>query len=176
MLLSPEIILTVGALVVLRAGAASGVPQVVRNAGAGRGLRTCANGNRGSPGTWEILSSPRKHPGRGYRVNNPRPDVAARSGDGSETCVVPWYRQAKETKCGGRGGRKSQCLDSTEEAGELDPRGPGGWEARHRVTRPLSGNTRRTLSLHAVSPQWRRIVQYGFVTALARSRRSERVT
>ena len=114
-----------------------------------------------------------RSPGWGYRVNNPRPDAVARSGGGSEMCVVPWYRQAKETKRGGRGGRKSQCLDSTEEAGELDPRGPGGWEARHRVTRPSAGNTWRTLSLHTVSPQCRRIVQYGFVTALARLWRSE---
>ena len=29
--------------------------------------------NRGSPGTWEILSFPRQHPGRSYRVNNSRP-------------------------------------------------------------------------------------------------------
>jgi hypothetical protein len=169
MLLSPEIILTVGALVVLTAGAMPSVPQVVRHAGAGRGLRTCANGNRGSPGTWEILSSPRKHSRTGVPGNNPRPAAVARSGGGSETCVIPWYRQAKETKRGGRGGRKSQCLDSTDEAGELDPRGPGGGEARHRVTRLSSGNTRRASNLDAVSPPRRRIVQYGFDTALARS-------
>jgi hypothetical protein len=169
MLLSLEIVLLVGAFVFLRAGATLDVPQVVRHAGAGRGLRTCANGNWGSPGTWEILSSPRKRSRMGIPGNNPRPDAAARSGVGSEICVVPWYRQAKETKRGGRGGRKSQCLDSTEEAGELDPRGPGGWEARHRVTRPSSGNTWRALNLLAVSPQRRWIVQYGFDTALARS-------
>jgi len=29
--------------------------------------------NWGSPGTWEILSSPRKIPGRSYRVTNSRP-------------------------------------------------------------------------------------------------------
>jgi hypothetical protein len=29
--------------------------------------------NGGSPGTWEILSSPRQIPGRRYRVNNSRP-------------------------------------------------------------------------------------------------------
>ena len=74
-----------------------------------------------------------RSPGRGYRVTNPRPDVAARSGGGSETCVIPWYRQAKETKRGGRGGRKSQCLDSTDEAGEQSPERTPGREARHRV-------------------------------------------
>jgi hypothetical protein len=48
---------------------------------------------------------------------------------------------AKETKRGGMGSRKSQCLDITDEAGELDPQGPGGWEARHRVTTLLARNT-----------------------------------
>ncbi len=33
--------------------------------------------------------------------------------------MLPWYRQAKETKRGEMGGRKSQRLDSTVEAGEL---------------------------------------------------------
>jgi len=30
-----------------------------------------------------------------------------------------WYRQSKETKCGERNCRKSECLDSTNEVGEL---------------------------------------------------------
>ena len=34
--------------------------------------------------------------------------------------------RAKETKCGERGGRKSESLDSTDESGELGPREPGG--------------------------------------------------
>src|SRR5208337_843653 len=114
---------------------------MVWDATAGRGRRTCANGNGGSPGTWELLSSPWKKPGWGYRVTNPRPNVAARSDGGSERCVILWYRQVKETKCGGKDGRKSQCLDSTDESGELDPHGPGGWEARHRVTTPMARNT-----------------------------------
>ncbi len=76
---------------------------------------------------------PRKKPGRGYRVTNPRPDVAARSGGGSERCVIPWYRQTKETKRGGMGNRKSQCLDITEEAGEQSPERTPWRKARHRV-------------------------------------------
>ncbi len=71
-------------------------------------------------------------PGRGYRVTNPRPDVVARSDGGSEICVIPWHRQVKETKHGGMGGRKSQCLDSTVEAGEQAPVRTPGREARHR--------------------------------------------
>ena len=33
--------------------------------------------------------------------------------------MTPRYRQAKETKCGEMGSRKSQRFDSTVEAGEL---------------------------------------------------------
>jgi hypothetical protein len=65
-------------------------------------------------------------------VTNPRPDAATRSGGGSETCVFPWYRQAKATKRGGKGGRKSQCLDRTVEAGEPAPARTPWREARHR--------------------------------------------
>jgi hypothetical protein len=82
----------------------------------------------------------------------PGPTPVTRSGGGSETCVFPWYRQAKATKRGGKAGRKSQCLDSTEEAGELGPRGPGGWEARHRVTRLLAGTTWEASNSRSVSP------------------------
>ena len=38
--------------------------------------------------------------------------------------VQPRYRQAKATKRGGRGGRKSQRFGSTVEAGELTPEDP----------------------------------------------------
>src|SRR5208283_2152928 len=71
-------------------------------------------------------------PGRGYRVTNPRPAVAARSDGGSERCVFPWHRQVKETKRGGMGSRKSQCLDSTVEAGEQTPVRIPWRKARHR--------------------------------------------
>jgi len=43
-----------------------------------------------------------------------------------------WYRQVKETKRGGRNGRKSQCLDSTVEAGEQTPVRTPWRKARHR--------------------------------------------
>ena len=46
--------------------------------------------------------------------------------------MIPWHRQMKETKRGGMGGRKSQCLDSTVEAGEQSPERTPGREARHR--------------------------------------------
>jgi hypothetical protein len=37
-----------------------------------------------------------------------------------------WYRQAKETKRGGKGDRESEHPSSTCEAGEVFPRRPGG--------------------------------------------------
>src|SRR4051794_12761042 len=50
------------------------------------------------------------NPGRSYRVTNSRPVVGASGGQGNETRVRPWYRQAKETKRGGKGGRESERL------------------------------------------------------------------
>src|SRR3989304_5111323 len=75
------------------------------------------------------------NPGRRYRVNNSGPGAMAFGRDGSETRVRPWYRQAKATKRGGRGVRKSQRLDSTVETGELGPEDPGeGSEASRNNT------------------------------------------
>ena len=45
---------------------------------------------------------------------------------GSEGRRKRWYRRAKETMRGGRGGEKSESVDSTEEAGEPTLKGPGG--------------------------------------------------
>ena len=44
--------------------------------------------------------------------------------------AAAWYRQAKETKCGGTGVEKSESADSTVEVGEPAPRGPGGGKRR----------------------------------------------
>jgi hypothetical protein len=59
---------------------------------------------------------------------------------GAKSCVIPWHRQAKETKCGGRNGRKSQCLDSTVEPGEQTPVRTPRREARHREHGIVVGN------------------------------------
>ncbi len=85
----------------------------------------------------ELGSSCRLHgriPAGATGQPTPGPPLAHAAAAGAKNSVLPWYRQTKATKRGGRDGRKSQCLDSTEEAGELGPRGPGGWEARQRVT------------------------------------------
>ena len=64
--------------------------------------------------------------------------VASRAAE-NESGMRPWYRQAKATKCGGKVGRKSQCLDSTVEAGEQSPERTPGREARHRDHGPVVG-------------------------------------
>ena len=59
------------------------------------------------PGTWEALPSSRQFPGGRYRVTNSRLVAGASDGHGNETRTRPGYRQAKETKRGGRGGGDS---------------------------------------------------------------------
>ena len=82
--------------------------------------RACTH--RGSPGTWEILSSPSLwRPGGTPGHQMPRPTSAALAAGGSETTSAAWYRRAKATKRGGKGGRESEHLRSTGEAGEPAP-------------------------------------------------------
>src|SRR6266850_2454063 len=65
-----------------------------------------------------------ENPGRRYRVTNSGPWRCTRPPGSEESACSLRYRQAKVTKCGGRGGRKSSRLDSTHEAGEPPPREP----------------------------------------------------
>ena len=62
-------------------------------------------------------------------AEKPTPGSLLGAGSGGSEINRVRYRRAKETKCGGKDVRKSEYLDRTEEAGELDPREPGGWEA-----------------------------------------------
>src|SRR5262249_35825926 len=61
----------------------------------------------GSPGTWEILSSPRRNPGRETGSRTPGPDGALVRRGAKITSGRERYRQSKATKCGGTGGRES---------------------------------------------------------------------
>jgi hypothetical protein len=56
----------------------------VRDASAGRGRRSCANGNWGSPGTWELLSSPRKTTRMGIPGDQPQARRSALGGGGRD--------------------------------------------------------------------------------------------
>jgi hypothetical protein len=51
---------------------------------------------------------------------------------GSRVTNLPtnrWYLRASESEPGGKGGRESECLHSTDEAGELFLGGPRGGKA-----------------------------------------------
>jgi hypothetical protein len=63
--------------------------------------------NRGSPGTWEILSPPRHHSRLELPGDQLQASAAHSSVEERTQRVQPRYRQAKETKCGGTGGGKS---------------------------------------------------------------------
>lgn len=91
------------------------------------GSESTAKAHWGSPGTWEILSSPREYPGGRYRVTNSRPASGALVLRGSETHERTVATSSRRKRSGrGTGGRKSQHPRSTDEAGEADPLRPGG--------------------------------------------------
>src|SRR5260370_41892873 len=92
-----------------------------------RGVPTCRSrrarhrSNRGFPGTWEILPSPSDPSVVGVpEPKTPGPPSLRLGRWERKPRRTVWYHQAKATKRGGRGGRKSQRLDSTEEALERD--------------------------------------------------------
>jgi hypothetical protein len=88
------------------------------------GVGEQGKGTRGSPGTWEFLLSPRLIAG-----GAPAYQLQARAGaldsDGNKTRVLPWYRQAKATKCGGMGSRTSEHLVVPLKQGNRSHRDPG---------------------------------------------------
>jgi hypothetical protein len=124
MLLSPEIVVIVGAFVVSVAGATlllcTGLEQAVLP-----GSKNMRKWNIGVP--QELGRSCR------FRSKIPAGDTGKPTPGLSRRRVARRerndprhlrYRQAKETKRGGMGGRKSQRLDSIDEAGELIPEDP----------------------------------------------------
>ena len=64
-------------------------------------------------------------PGLGNPVNNPWPTGVAPCARGSKTRGGRRYREAKETKRRGRGGRKSECFTVPKKRGN-QPEGPHG--------------------------------------------------
>ena len=91
--------------------------------------RRAGHAGTGRPGTWEVSTSPPERAARtaaiavspGPRV---RPMLRERTGQPSGTA------KRRKTKCGGTGVEKSESADSTDEVGELAPRGPGGGKRR----------------------------------------------
>ena len=75
---------------------------------------------------------------------------------GAKRRVLPWYRQAKATKCGGMGGRESERSIVPCEAGELareDPVEGSGTSSN----KPLEGNMPETPKSETVSTKQQRI-------------------
>jgi hypothetical protein len=66
-------------------------------------------GHGGLAGTWEVLTAPRHEEARGSRARaeDPWPVTRVSGVVWSEDRMRPWYRQAKETKRGGKAVRKS---------------------------------------------------------------------
>src|SRR5258708_6775861 len=64
-------------------------------------------------------------PGWGYRVTNPRPNVDSLGDVGSESRVLQRYHQAKATKRGGKGPRRSHSLVVPLKQGNLNRGDPG---------------------------------------------------
>src|SRR5271157_1659316 len=99
----------------------------VRDVSAGRGRRTWANGNRGSPETWEILSSPRKQTRTGIPGDQPqarrRPHAAAARA--KDACSRGTAKRRKRSAAGGPAGSRS-ALIVPRKRGNKRPRGPRG--------------------------------------------------
>jgi hypothetical protein len=79
---------------------------------------------------------------------DPRPTSEA---DGDERRTKRWYRQAKETKCGEKGGKESQRPIVVLKRGN-GPSGPRGAKGVPRCGRGV-GTTPRTSCLTSVSPR-----------------------
>ena len=79
-------------------------------------------------------------------IRGPRPEA-----DGDERGTKRWYRQAKETKCGEKDGKESECPIVALKRGN-GPSGPRGAKGVPRCGRDV-GTTPRTSSLTSVSPR-----------------------
>src|SRR5690348_1000361 len=94
----------------------------------------------------------------GSPVNNPWLAAVASCSCGSEVQGAWRYREAKETKQRGRGGRKSECSTVPWKQGNQNPRDPV--EGReHRNTGTFGGKMAETSSSITVSTKLERIAK-----------------
>ena len=89
------------------------------------GSENRAKAHEGSPGTWETLSVSLVNFRPGYRQTNSRPPRPASRPTGANTGRKRWYRQAKATKRGGKGGRESERLIVPSKRGNRPEGTPG---------------------------------------------------
>ncbi len=119
MLLSLERGFHVGAFVFFLAGAVQ-PSRLGKRRMSDRGRRTCADGYRGCPETWEALLFPRADPAERpeYQLSAFRPVVVAKGGT-KQTAATRGTAERREPKRGGMNNRESERSDSTDEVGEL---------------------------------------------------------
>jgi len=122
--------------------------EVVRPSGVGEHVQTEIEAPQELGRTCQLHG---RNPGWGNRVTNPRPVADTRLRDGSERGVFPWYRQAKETKCGGKGDRRRSALIVPMSSGNLTRKDPGDGKRVRQVTTPLAGNTAEASTSRTVS-------------------------
>jgi len=91
-------------------------------------------GTRGSPGTWETLSFPQQRPEVGRLVHQtPGPWEAALGPTGASKRAHSGTVAPGELKCGGKGGRESECRVVPRKRGNRPGGTPwreGGTESR----------------------------------------------
>ena len=123
-------------------GGHASVLQVVGDVSAGRGRRTWANGNRGSPGTWEILPSPRKPSRTGIPGDQPqarrRPRATAAGAKRARSRGTA--KRRKRSAAGGPAGSRSALIVPSKR-GNNRPSGPRGGKRGIGIMDSLLGHT-----------------------------------
>lgn len=153
MLLSLESSMIVGALGVRVPGATRPLRKGLERVGRPGSKNMCKREwgfprNLGDP----VVST--KKVRKGIPDDQPQAHRLAFGGGGRENNRMhSWYRQAKETKCGETDPRKSQCLDSTVEAGERMPVRTLSREARHREYGAVVGKYDECLEIREAYPR-----------------------
>ena len=112
------------------------------------GSESTGNDPQGSPGTWETPSSPPQSPAREPNHQLPGAPGGASATEGSKHPTQRWYRQAKATKRGERGGGESESLIVSLKRGDRPSWAP--WRegeislwARRQATRESIGPHQR---------------------------------
>jgi hypothetical protein len=115
---------------------------MVRDASAVRGRRTWANGNRGSPGTWEILPSPRKPSRTGIPGDQPqaRRRPRAPAAGAKWACSRGAAKRRKRSVAGGTAGSRS-ALIVPRKRGNNRPSGPRGGKRGIGIMDSLLGHS-----------------------------------
>src|SRR6516225_10047776 len=122
------------------------------------GSKSRARSYWGSPGTWEVLSSPSMNPVLGIPVNNSRPAAGASCGCGNEAQGAVAVPRSEGNEATREGRQEVGVLHITCEAGE-PTRGTLQREGKHRDTGTFEGKMAGTSSSTTVSTKLKRIAK-----------------